>query len=251
MIKFKIGDVVEVIRFYPHYGEYGQVIGFHNDNVLVHFHDNLHRTAETKEYPKNSLKLIPLNWVRRDLFPKPTNVGESRIKRVIFSGNKTIILWDDNSKTMVSCAEGEQFDPYMGFCAAFTKSIFGSKHQVEKVVKNADYQPSIKKISETLKKLREADNDKEKLSEFLKKNLIIADKNSDLLIGKKVRYINPYSVFENRIGTITRIDEFGNYIVTIEIDDSIDLITQLAKSAGAKTVELPFNSYFFTFIETE
>ena len=145
--------------------------------------------ADTKEYPKDSLKLVPPSWSNRDyisylksmdtalntkeylgiaqkeymasnLADYPTLMASSLIKKVIFGGNKTIILWNDGSKTMVSCADGEQLDPYMGFCAAFTKGFFGSKHQVEKIVKNADYQPSKKskkKISEVLKQLRKDD----------------------------------------------------------------------------------------------
>ena len=202
MIEFKIGDIVKVIRKnYPHYAESGRVLKFHNNNVVVHFDARplggnklMFQPADTKEYPKDSLKLVP-SWINRDyssyfksmdgemtskelvnalktainsvygltaanLADYPTLMTSSLIKRVIFSDRKTIILWNDGSKTMVSCAEGEQLDPYMGFCAAFTKGFFGSKHQVEKIVKNADYQPSKKskkKISEVLKQLREDD----------------------------------------------------------------------------------------------
>ena len=202
MIEFKIGDIVKVIRKnYPHYAESGRVLKFHNNNVVVHFDARplggnklMFQPADTKEYPKDSLKLVP-SWINRDyssyfksmdgemtskvltnalktalnsvygltaanLADYPTLMTSSLIKRVIFSDRKTIILWNDGSKTMVSCAEGEQLDPYMGFCAAFTKGFFGSKHRVEKIVKNADYQPSKKtkkKISEVLKQLREDD----------------------------------------------------------------------------------------------
>ena len=203
MIKLKIGDVVEVIRKnYPHYAEFGRVIDFHNGNAIVYFEAKpfegnkfMFQPADTKEYPKDSLKLVTSSWINRDYssYFKSMNTAlntkeylgidqkeyisselktalnsvyglaamtSSLIKRVIFSDRKTIILWNDGSKTIVSCAEGEQLDPYMGFCAAFTKGFFGSKHQVEKMVKNADYQPSKKtkkKISEVLKQLREDD----------------------------------------------------------------------------------------------
>ena len=203
MIKLKIGDVVEVIRKnYPHYAEFGRVIDFHNGNAIVYFEAKpfegnklMFQPADTKEYPKDSLKLVPSSWINRDYssYFKSMNtalntkeylgidqkeyisselktainsvyglaaMASSLIKRVVFSDRKTIILWNDGSKTIVSCAEGEQLDPYIGFCAAFTKGFFGSKHQVEKMVKNADYQPSKKtkkKISEVLKQLREDD----------------------------------------------------------------------------------------------
>lgn len=203
MREFKIGDTVKVIRRnYPHYDEFGCIIDFHNGNAVVYFEAKpfegnkfMFQPADTKEYPKDSLKLVPSSWINRDyssyfksmdgemtskelvnelktalnsvygltaanLADYPTLMTSSLIKRVIFSDKKTIILWNDGSKTMVSCADGEQLDPYMGFCAAFTKGFFGSKHQVEKIVKNADYQPSKKskkKISEVLKQLREDD----------------------------------------------------------------------------------------------
>lgn len=43
------------------------------------------------------------------------------IKKVIYSGPKTIVIWTDGTKTIVSCREGQDFDPYYGFCAAVTK----------------------------------------------------------------------------------------------------------------------------------
>lgn len=187
MREFKIGDVVEVIR--KNYPLDARPLG---GNKLMF------QPADTKEYPKDSLKLVPSSWINRDyssyfksmdgartnidamalnmkkyldiaqkeymvsnLADYPTLMTSSLIKRVVFSDRKTIILWNDGSKTIVSCAEGEQFDPYMGFCAAFTKGFFGSKHQVEKMVKNADYQSikkTKKKISEVLTTSKELSN---------------------------------------------------------------------------------------------
>lgn len=56
------------------------------------------------------------------------------IKRVIYSGPKTIILWTDGTKTIVSCGEGESYDHYTGFCAAVTKKLFGSTSHAKKVL---------------------------------------------------------------------------------------------------------------------
>lgn len=62
------------------------------------------------------------------------------IKRVIFNGNKTIVLWSDGTKTIVTCGEGDSFDEYAGFCAAVTKKVFGStsaaKRTMSKTSKN-------------------------------------------------------------------------------------------------------------------
>lgn len=47
-------------------------------------------------------------------------------KRIIFSGPKTIVFWHDDTKTIVSCAEDEEYDPYNAFCAAVVKKMFGT-----------------------------------------------------------------------------------------------------------------------------
>lgn len=62
-------------------------------------------------------------------------VGETlNVKKVIFNGPKTIVIWADGSKTIASCGEGDEFDPYAGFCAAVTKKVFGSTSAVKKIL---------------------------------------------------------------------------------------------------------------------
>ena len=56
------------------------------------------------------------------------------VKRVIYSGPKTIVLWGDGTKTIVSCGEGETYDPYTGFCAAVVKKLFGSTTRAKKIL---------------------------------------------------------------------------------------------------------------------
>ena len=48
------------------------------------------------------------------------------IKRVIFNNPATIILWDDNTKTVVK-AENETFDPEKGLAMAITKKALGNE----------------------------------------------------------------------------------------------------------------------------
>ena len=58
----------------------------------------------------------------------------SQNKKVIYSGPKTIILWADNTKTIVSCGEADSYDYYSGFCAAVVKKLFGSTTHAKKVL---------------------------------------------------------------------------------------------------------------------
>lgn len=47
------------------------------------------------------------------------------IKKVIFHGPATIVIWDDNTKTIVKCMDGDEFDPEKGLAMAISKRIFG------------------------------------------------------------------------------------------------------------------------------
>ena len=72
---------------------------------------------------EESLAVIPTNAIRDDA-----------IRQIIFSGPKTIVIWSDGSKTIVSCSKDDTYDGYIGFCAAVAKKMFGSTSQVKKVI---------------------------------------------------------------------------------------------------------------------
>lgn len=51
----------------------------------------------------------------------------------------TAIVWNDGSEaTVVRCGEGEQFEPYMGFCAAIVKKLFGSTSAAKRTMEELD-----------------------------------------------------------------------------------------------------------------
>ena len=62
------------------------------------------------------------------------HTGVPPVKKVIFSGPKTIVLWADGTKTIVSCGAGDTYDYYAGFCAAVAKKLFGSTTHAKKVL---------------------------------------------------------------------------------------------------------------------
>lgn len=63
--------------------------------------------------------------VRSDYFIK---VGDANlvIKKVIFSGNKTIVFWTDDTKTVVTCSEDDQFNKETGIAMAVMKKYLGN-----------------------------------------------------------------------------------------------------------------------------
>lgn len=61
---------------------------------------------------------------------------ELDVKKIIFSSPKTIVLWNDGTKTIVSMSKDElRFDPEAAFCAAYTKKMFGTNSKIKRIIK--------------------------------------------------------------------------------------------------------------------
>lgn len=56
------------------------------------------------------------------------------VKRVIISPPATIILWEDDTKTVCKCSEGDEFDVEKGIAMCFLKKMFGNPSQVRKFI---------------------------------------------------------------------------------------------------------------------
>ncbi len=70
-----------------------------------------------------------MNIVREELYSRI-------VRKIIYNGPKTIVLWSDGTKTIVSCAEIDDYDRYAGFCAALAKKALGSSSAIRKLVDN-------------------------------------------------------------------------------------------------------------------
>lgn len=57
-------------------------------------------------------------------------LGIPTIDKVIFNEPATIILWDDGSKTVVKCTDGEEYDPAIGFAMAYVKKLYGNTGRI-------------------------------------------------------------------------------------------------------------------------
>ena len=49
------------------------------------------------------------------------------IKNVIFNDPATIVFWEDGTKTVVKCQDGDEFDPEKGLAMAIVKKSYGNK----------------------------------------------------------------------------------------------------------------------------
>lgn len=61
----------------------------------------------------------------------------------------TVVIWDDNTKTIVKCSEADQYDPYAAYCAAFAKKCYGTNSQLKKIIENHTVFQESKKKNKT------------------------------------------------------------------------------------------------------
>lgn len=102
------------------------------------------------------------------------------IKKVIFNYPATIIIWNDNSKTVVKLMEGDTWDPEKGFAMAYLKKILGTQRLRKEIKTWVKPQEEQEKDCEILvnvmKNMDEYVNIGDAVSDYLKKVFKQSDK---------------------------------------------------------------------------
>jgi hypothetical protein len=64
-------------------------------------------------------------------------------KQIIFQPDlkTTVVIWEDDSKTVVKCSAEEQFVPEIGFAMALVKKIFPNRSEFLRMIDGAYVQP--------------------------------------------------------------------------------------------------------------
>lgn len=76
---------------------------------------------------------VPLDIHEVSKAPKADDSDEFiKPARIVYSGPKTILIWPDGTKTIVSLMEGDKPDEYAAFCSAIVKKMFGSTQKAKK-----------------------------------------------------------------------------------------------------------------------
>lgn len=81
------------------------------------------KTLSIREYQKADAELTEIIERRLSGMGQHSTI---QIKDVIFNDPATIVLWNDNTKTVVKAAN-EEFDPEKGLAMAIAKKFFGNK----------------------------------------------------------------------------------------------------------------------------
>lgn len=102
---------------------------------------------------------VPIN-IYRNILNSTYGIGSLRIpeiKNVIFNDPATIVFWDDGTKTVVKCQDGDEFDPEKGLAMAIVKKAYGNKGNYCNKIKK--WLPKEEPV-DTNSNLRSIDNDK-------------------------------------------------------------------------------------------
>lgn len=92
-----------------------------------------------------------IKCILRDLYCSRSVEGNTLIMplidKVIYNEPATIILWDDGSKTVVKCTDGEEYDPATGFAMAYVKKLYGNTGRIFRACQK-DYDKQMAKREE-------------------------------------------------------------------------------------------------------
>ena len=92
------------------------------------------------------------------------------VKKIIFNNFKTIVFWNDGTKTIVSMSQEERnFDPEDAFRAAYTKKMYGTNSKIKRVIKEKSNIEQHQRIAE--ERLKEVNEKiRQEWDKFVKEN---------------------------------------------------------------------------------
>lgn len=61
--------------------------------------------------------------------------NQNSIKKVIFNNPATIVIWNDGTKTIVKCQEGDTYSKELGFAMCLAKKFLGNKGNFNDIFK--------------------------------------------------------------------------------------------------------------------
>lgn len=85
-----------------------------------------------------------------------------KIKEVIYNNPATIVIWADNTKTVVKCMEGTEYDKWMGLAMCIAKKALGDDyhHTFKKWTKKDEVQKKVVEKKQPKDRIRRAKNKK-------------------------------------------------------------------------------------------
>lgn len=60
---------------------------------------------------------------------------ELEAEKIIFNDPATIVFWTDGTKTVVKCAEGQEYSEYFGYLAALGRKMYGTNSAINRMIR--------------------------------------------------------------------------------------------------------------------
>lgn len=80
---------------------------------------------------------LPAFLYTKTVIPDPFEPDYFDSKKIIFSGNCTIVIWKDGTKTIARCNKWDDFSPEAGVAICFMKHVLGEA-EAKKILRNAN-----------------------------------------------------------------------------------------------------------------
>lgn len=113
----------EYTTFYIN-GEAHTIVWDHFDNIYKAF-NQLVESVEKIQKPEPP-RSIYISTARASCTNPFLNSNSTKIKNVIFNDPATIVFWNDGTKTVVKCQDGDYYDAEKGLTMAISKKFFGN-----------------------------------------------------------------------------------------------------------------------------
>lgn len=115
-------------------------------NQMDHMID--HPTITAEEIGEAMNCLLSEKYFEKD---KDSTYGLPKIEDVIFADPATIVKWNDGTKTVVKCEDGDTYNKFYGFVCCITKKIYGNNSRFNSIA-NKWIEADEKKAEEAKKK---------------------------------------------------------------------------------------------------
>lgn len=132
-MKFRVGDTVRRIMFDNVYWD-GRRLNVGDVGEVV----NVQYNEWTNGYYEELIDVCVNDVVYENCDPEYFELDVTKckvaIKDVIFNPPATIILWNDGTKSVVKCQNGEPYDAEKGFALAYLKKLLGNDNTFNKEI---------------------------------------------------------------------------------------------------------------------
>lgn len=121
-------------------------------------------------------------FMRKEFHMPNSTLQPHNIKTI---GRKTFVEWSDGTTTKVTCDRDVTPDPFMAFCAAYTKKMFGSTTKILEAIDKADEKSKRKQERQH----RREQNEHKRMIEKEKFDADVERRRYELAVEKRARML--------------------------------------------------------------